>query len=290
MVGRGLIAIAVAIGTSVASLATASAQNDRSGFASVNELEMYYEIRGTGRPLVLLHGALMTIEQFGDVLPSLAKTRQVIAVEQQAHGRTADIDRPFSYEQMADDTVALLQQIGIEDADIFGYSMGGGIALQIAMEHPELVRKLVVAAAAYSNEGVYPEVLDGIENLKPEDMAGSPWQAAYAGVAPNPENWPTLLAKVQGLDREFEGWPSEAISSIEAPSLIIVGDADIVRPEHAVEMLRLLGGGVPGDFQGLPRSQLAVLPGTTHVTLVERADWLTSMITAFLDAPMPESK
>jgi pimeloyl-ACP methyl ester carboxylesterase len=152
------------------------------------------------------------------------------------------------------------------------------------------VRKLVVAAAAYSNEGVYPEVLDGIQNLKPEDLAGSPWQAAYAGVAPNPENWPTLLAKVQELDRAFEGWPPEAISSIEAPSLIIVGDADIVRPEHAVEMLRLLGGGVPGDFEGLPRSQLAVLPGTTHVTLVDRADWLASMITGFLDAPMPEDK
>jgi pimeloyl-ACP methyl ester carboxylesterase len=278
-----------AVGIGLAVPAAAWAQGDQ-GYASVNGLEMYYEIHGTGRPLVLLHGALMTIEQFGDVLPTLAKTRQVIAVEQQAHGRTADIDRPFSYEQMADDTVALLQQIGIEDADIFGYSMGGGIALQIAMEHPELVRKLVVAAAAYSNEGVYPEVLDGIENLKPEDLAGSPWQAAYAGVAPNPENWPTLLAKVQELDRAFEGWPSEAISSIEAPSLIIVGDADIVRPEHAVEMLRLLGGGVPGDFEGLPRSQLGVLPGTTHVTLVDRADWLASMITAFLDAPMPEGK
>jgi pimeloyl-ACP methyl ester carboxylesterase len=290
MVGRGLIAIAVAIGTSVASLATASAQNDQSGFASVNGLEMYYEIHGTGRPLVLLHGALMTIEQFGDVLPSLAKTRQVIAVEQQAHGRTADIDRPFSYDQMADDTAALLHQLGIEEADIFGYSMGGGIALQIAMEHPELVRKLVVAAAAYSNEGVYPKVLEGIENLKPEDLAGSPWQEAYAGVAPNPEGWPALLAKVQGLDREFEGWPPEAISSIDAPTLIIVGDADIVRPEHAVEMLRLLGGGVAGDFEGLPPSQLAVLPGTTHVTLINRADWLTSMITAFLDAPMPEGK
>jgi pimeloyl-ACP methyl ester carboxylesterase len=279
-----------AAGICLAAPSATWAQNDQSGFASVNGLEMYYETRGTGRPLVLLHGALMTIEQFGDVLPSLAKTRQVIAVEQQAHGRTADIDRPFSYEQMADDTAALLQQLGIEEADVFGYSMGGGIALQIAIRHPDLVGKLVVAAAAYSNEGVYPEVLEGIENLKPDDLAGSPWQEAYAGVAPNPQDWPGLLAKVQDLDREFEGWPPEAISSIDAPTLIIVGDADIVRPEHAVEMVRLLGGGVPGDFEGLPRSRLAVLPGTTHVTLIDRADWLTSMITEFLDAPMPKAQ
>jgi pimeloyl-ACP methyl ester carboxylesterase len=290
MLRNGLVAMAAAVGVCLAAPAATWAQSDQTGYASVNGLEMYYEIHGTGRPLVLLHGALMTIEHFGNVLPSLAKTRQVIAIEQRAHGRTADIDRPFRYEQMADDTAALLRQLGVEEADIFGYSMGGGLALQIAMEHPELVRKLVVAAAAYSNDGVYPEVLDGIENLKPEDFAGSPWQEAYASVAPNPDDWPALLAKVQEMDREFEGWSPEAISSIEAPTLVVVGDADIVRPEHAVGMFRLLGGGVPGDLGGLPRSQLAVLPGTTHVTLVNRADWLTSMITEFLDAPMPKAK
>jgi pimeloyl-ACP methyl ester carboxylesterase len=280
-----------AAGICLAAPAAAWGQSHQGGFASVNGLKMYYEIHGTGRPLVLLHGALMTIEQLGDVLSSLAKTRQVIAIEQQAHGRTADIDRPFSYEQMADDTTALLQQLGIEEADIFGYSMGGGLALQIAMEHPELVRKLVVAAAAYRNDGIYPEVLEGIENLKPEDFAGSPWQEAYASVAPDPEGWPALLAKVQELDRQFQGWSPDAIRSIKAPTLIIIGDADIVRPEHAVEMFRLLGGGVPGDLGGgLPRSQLAVLPGTTHITLVDRPDWLTSMITGFLDAPMPDGE
>ena len=286
---RSRIAIAVA-GICLAAPATAWAASDQTGYASVNGLEMYYEIDGSGPPLVLLHGALMTIENFAELVPSLAKTRQVIAVEQQAHGRTADVDRPFSYEQMADDTAALLGQLGIEEADVFGYSMGGGIALELAMRHPASVRKLVVAAAAYSNDGVYPDVLEGIEKLKPEDLAGSRWQEGYVEVAPDPENWPTLLAKVKELDRTFEGWSPEAISSIEAPALIIVGDADIVRPEHAVEMLRLLGGGVPGDLAGLPRSQLAVLPGTTHVTLVDRADWLTSMITAFLDAPMPKAK
>jgi pimeloyl-ACP methyl ester carboxylesterase len=133
-------------------------------------------------------------------------------------------------------------------------------------------------------------VLEGIQHLKPEDFAGSPWLEAYTRVAPNPEDWPALLARIKDLDLWFEGWPSEDIASIAAPALVIVGDADVVRPEHAVEIFRLLGGGVPGDLAGLPRSRLAVLPGTTHVTLVDRADWLTSMVTEFLDAPTPEAK
>src|SRR3989441_194025 len=263
----------------------------KGSYASVNGLEMYYEIHGTGEPLVLLHGALSAIgTSFGKLLPAFAGTRQVIAVEQQAHGRTADIDRPLTVEQMADDTAALLQHIGIENADIFGYSMGAGITLQIAIRHPDLVRKLVVAAVTYNSDGFHPGLLAGMETLKPEDLAGSPWQEEYARTAPNPEDWPTLVAKVKQLDREFQDWPAEAIQSIKAPTLVIIGDSDIVRPEHAVEMFRLLGGGVPGDIAGLPNSQLAVLPGTTHVTLVERADLLLAMITAFLDAPMPQAK
>jgi pimeloyl-ACP methyl ester carboxylesterase len=263
----------------------------KSGYASVNGLNMYYEIHGAGRPLGLLHGGLMTIDGFGMLLPSLAKTRQVVAVEQQAHGRTADIDRPLSYEQMADDTAALLRQLKIEDADVFGYSLGGGIALQLAIRHPALVRKLVVAAATYNNDGIYPEVLAGLEPMfTPEAFAGSPIEAAYARVAPNPDDWPTLVAKVQQLTREFAGWPPEAVRAIAAPTLIIIGDSDIVRPEGAVELFRLLGGGVPGDLAGLPKSQLAVLPGTTHMTLVHRADLLLPILPAFLDAPMPEGK
>jgi pimeloyl-ACP methyl ester carboxylesterase len=263
----------------------------KGAYASVNGLNMYYEIHGTGRPLVLLHGALSAIDtSFGKLLPSLARTRQVIAVEQQAHGHTADIDRPLTIEQMANDTAALLQHIGIDNADIFGYSMGAGIALQIAIQHPDLVRKLVVAAVTYNSDGFHPGLLAGMETLKPEDLAGSPWQEGYARTAPNPQDWPTLVAKVKQLDREFAGWPAEAIQSIKSPTLVIIGDSDIVRPEHAVEMFRLLGGGVPGDVAGLPNSQLAVLPGTTHVTLVERADLLLAIIPAFLDAPIPEGK
>jgi pimeloyl-ACP methyl ester carboxylesterase len=266
-----------------------------SGYAPVNGLEMYYEVYGSAvhgdsRPLVLLHGNLSTIgTSFGKLIPALAATRRVIAVEQQGHGHTADIDRPFSVRQWAQDTTALLRQLEIEQADFFGYSSGGAVALEIALHSPALVRKLVFAGGtSYRRDGLYPEMLAGTADMKPEDLDGSPFHQAYTRVAPHPEDWHRLVAKVADLDRAIEDWPSEAIASLQPPALLIIGDSDIVRPEHVVEMFRLLGGGVVGDLVGLPRSQLAVLPGTTHVTLVDRAEWLTSMILAFLDAPMPE--
>ncbi len=263
----------------------------RNGYGSVNGLNMYYEIHGEGRPLVMLHGALSAIgTSFGKLLPPLAKTRQVIAIEQQAHGHTADIDRPLSIEQMAEDTTALIRHLGIGRADIFGWSMGAGIAMQIAVKHPNLVAKLVVASVSYNSDGLYPAVLEGEETMKPENLVGTPWHEEYSRIAPHPEDWPRLIEKVKGMDQKFQGWQPEDVSSIQSPTLIIIGDSDIVRPEHAVEMFRLLGGGMPGDLTGLPRSQLAVLPGTTHVTLVERADWLLSMIIVFLDAPMPDAR
>jgi pimeloyl-ACP methyl ester carboxylesterase len=247
---------------------------------------VYYELHGAGEPLLLLHGALSTIDtSFGAVLPSLGKTRRVIAVEQQGHGRTADVDRPLSYAQMAEDTAVLVRELEIEATDVFGYSMGAGIALELAIRHPGLVRKLVLASLAYSRDGIHPEALEAIESTSPEDLAGSIFETAYANVAPQPENWDGLIAKVNHLDRAFEGWKPEDIESITAPTLVLIGDSDIVRPEHAVQLFRLRGGGVEGEAAGLPVSQLAVLPGTTHLTLVERADWLVSMISAFLDAP-----
>jgi len=260
-------------------------------YASVNGLKMYYEIHGTGKPLVLLHGALCTIDGcFGKILPPLAKTRQVIAIEQQAHGHTADIDRPLTTEQMAEDTVALLRQLKIDNADFFGYSMGAGIALQIAIRRPQMVRKLAFVAAGYNLQGFHPGIAEGIRKLKPQDFAGSPWIEAYKKVAPNPNGWPGLLARVQQQVRAFKGFSPKAIQSMKAPTLIMIGDSDVVRPEHAVQMFRLLGGGVAGDIAGLPRSQLAILPGTTHVTIVDRAEWLVSMTTQFLDAPTPKAK
>ena len=263
----------------------------QTGYAPVNGLNMYYEIHGTGQPLVLLHGAFSAIgTSFGELLPSLARTRQVIAFEMQAHGRTADIDRPLSLEQMADDTAAVLRQLGIERVDIFGYSMGAGVALQVALRHPEVVRKLVLASVTYNDSGFHPGLMEGMENMRPEDMLGSPWHEEYTRIAPNPEDFSTLFAKKTQMDREIQDLPAETIEAIESPTLLIIGDSDIIRPEHAVEMFRLLGGGVAGDVAGLPDAQLAVLPGTTHVTLVRRAEWLLSMVGEFLDAPMPERR
>jgi pimeloyl-ACP methyl ester carboxylesterase len=267
----------------------------QAGYAPVNGLNMYYEIQGTGEPLVLLHGAYMTIDAMGEVVPELARTRQVIAVELQGHGRTADVDRPLSYEQMADDTAALLRHLGIEQADVFGYSMGGGVALQVAIRHPEVVRKLVVASASYTSDGMHPELLEMIPTITPDVFAGSPIEEEYLRTAPNPDDFPTLVAKLKQLDMEPFAWPPEDIRGIAAPTLLIVGDSDAVRLEPTVELFRLLGGGVMGDLAGLPKSQLAVLPGTSHFIppgsgVLDRAAWLVPMIGEFLDAPMPETR
>lgn len=263
----------------------------RTGYAPVNGLQMYYEIHGTGQPLVLLHGAFSAIgTSFGALLPELAKTRQVIAFELQAHGRTADIDRPLSLEQMADDVSAALRHLGIERADIFGYSMGAAVALHVVIRHPDVVRKLVLVSVTYNLNGVHPGLMDGLADMKPEMMFGSPWHTEYTQIAPHPENFATLFAKKTQMDRGIQDLPAETIRAIQAPTLLIIGDSDLVRPEHAVEMFRLLGGGVFGDTPaGLPNSQLAILPGTSHVTIVYRADLLLSMIPAFLDVPMPEA-
>jgi pimeloyl-ACP methyl ester carboxylesterase len=258
-----------------------------SGYAPVNGLEMYYEVHGSGsgRPLVLLHGNLSTIGvDFGGIIPSLAKSRQVIGVEQQAHGHTADIDRPLSIQNWTDDTVALLRHLGIGQADLFGYSSGSGVAMEIAMRHPELVGKLVLASASYRLDGLHPGLLDNISELKPEHLAGTPFEQDYARVAPNPGDWPKLIEKIGQMEHDVPEWSADDVRGITAPTMLITGDSDIVRPEHSVEIFRLLGGGVIGDLAGLPRSRLAILPGTTHITLVQRADWLSSMVGEFLDA------
>jgi pimeloyl-ACP methyl ester carboxylesterase len=256
----------------------------QSGFAPVNGLKMYYEIHGTVNgndpPLVLLHGGGSTIEtSFGKVLPALAKTRQVIAIEQQGHGRTADIvDRPFTFEQSADDTAGLLRHLHIGKADFLGYSNGGHIALQIAISHPDLVRKLIVESAMFQRDGSDPGFWKSFENAKQDDMPLE-LQKAYLGTAPHPEDLSRFFTKSVQRMLHFRGWTPEAIRSIVAPTLVMIGDHDIVRPEHAVLMFRLL-----------PNAQLAILPGTDHMTIVNRSDWLVPMIDAFLDAPVPKPK
>jgi pimeloyl-ACP methyl ester carboxylesterase len=264
-------------------VALESASNVKIGYAPVNGLKIYYEIHvapdGKNPPLVLLHGGGSTIEtSFGKVLSSFAKSRQVIAFEQQGHGHTADINRPFTFEQTADDTAALLRHLKIERADFFCYSNGGNVALQVGIRHPNLVRKLIVASAIFKRDGLYPEFWDSMKHATLQNMPIE-LREAYLRVAPNPENLSTFHSKCVKRMLEFKDWRPEDIQSIDAPTMVMIGDADIVRPEHAVEMFRLL-----------PHAQLAVLPGTDHMTLVKRADWQVSMIEAFLDAPMPEAK
>lgn len=260
----------------------------QTGYAPIDDLSMYYEIHGEGAPLFLLHGAYMTADTMGPILPGLAETRRVIVPEQQAHGRTADIDRPLTYEQMADDTAALARHLGIENADYVGYSMGGGIALQLAIRHPDLVRKLVLASAGFTSDSFHAEALEMFPSITPELFAGSPIEEAYLRTAPNPGDFPKLVEKLTKLDTTPFAWPEEEIRAMAAPTLIVLGDSDGIRLEHAVELFRLRGGGVMGDLAGMPASQLAVLPGTSHFVppgsgLLDRADWLLAMIPPFLD-------
>ena len=266
--------------------------NFKEGYVSVNGLDMYYEIHGTGQPLVLIHGAFSAIgTSFGKLLPELAKTRQVIAFELQAHGHTADIDRPLTLEGMADDVAAAIQQLELGQTDVFGYSMGAFVALQLVLRHPELVRKLVVASVSFTRGGIHPGLMEGLGEMTPDMMFGSQWHDEYLKIAPHPEHFARLFAKKTEMDRNTRDLSPEDIRGIKSPTLIIIGDSDLIRPEHAVEMFRLLGGGVFGDTPaGLPNSQLAILPGTSHVSIANRADLLIPMITSFLDAPMPAAE
>jgi pimeloyl-ACP methyl ester carboxylesterase len=261
------------------------------GYASINGLNMYYEVHGQGPPLLLLHGAYMTIDTMGPILPGLAERWQVIAPEQQGHGRTADVDRPITYEQMADDNAALLRRLGVDRADVIGYSMGAAVALQLALRHPDVVAKLVVASVSFTSDGMHAVALDMFPSISPAMFAGSPFEEAYLRTAPQPGDFSILVEKLKQLDTTPFTWSADDIRAIRAPTLIVLGDSDVVRLEHAVEMFGLRGGGVMGDLVGLPTSQLAVLPGTTHFMppgcgLLDRADWLLAMIPPFLDAPM----
>ncbi len=263
-------------------------------YLQVNGLNLYYEVHGEGQPLVLLHGGLGGIDMFPQLLPTLAASRQVIGVDLQGNGHTADIDRPFSFEQMADDVAALIEKLALAPSDVMGYSLGGGVTLQSAIHHPHLVRKLVLVSTPFKSAGWYPEVRVGMQSMNAEAakmMVGSPMHQAYANAAPRPEDWPVLVTKTGKMVGAEYDW-TEGVRQLKSPTLIVVGDADSVRPGHAVQFFELLGGGQKDagwDGSGRPVSQLAILPGATHYDIFD-SPLLALVVTQFLDAPMPEAK
>ncbi len=263
----------------------------RSGFAPVNGLNLYYEIHGEGKPLVLIHGGYGETGMFGPVLPVLAQGRQVVAIDLQGNGRTADIDRPLSFQFMADDVSALIHYLGFEKANVMGYSMGGGVALQAAIRYPEVVSKLVVVSTPCKREGWYPEVRAGMDQMGPaivDQMKQTPMYQEYARIAPRPEDWPVLVTKMGRLLQQAYDWTVD-VMALRMPVMIVVGDADSVRTSHAVEFFELLGGGkrdAGWDGSGMSQSRLAILPGQTHYNIFS-SSVLASTVLPFLDALLP---
>jgi pimeloyl-ACP methyl ester carboxylesterase len=273
--------------TEQTSAASYTGQPRETGYAPVNGLQMYYEIHGSGgTPLLLLHGGLFNIDlQFGEVLPGLAETRQVIAADFQGHGRTGDIDRRLTSADLASDVVGLLEHLGIHQADVFGFSVGGGVALYLAIKHPELVRRVIVSSASFHPDGDRSENAEAVGEMTVDMIAGTPMEQDYRAKSPNPEKLQDLLDKLGTFDQGFQGWSDDDVRGIAAPTLITVGDCDAVTLEHAVRFLQLRGGDVNGDFVGVPASQLAVFPGTTHFFGLARAALVVDVVTTFLDAP-----
>lgn len=261
-------------------------------YADVNGVELYYEEHGSGQPLILLHGGLGMGEMFAPILPLLAKNRQVITVDLQAHGHTADVDRPFRFQTLADDIAGLIGHLGLAQADVMGYSFGGATALRTAIQHPHLVRRLVLAGQPCQRDGWYPESLAGMDQMGSqlaEPMKQSPIYQMYAQVAPQVENWPVLLDKTGDALRQDYDWSAE-IEKITAAVMLVFADADAIRPEHIVRFYQLLGGGLRDatwDGSGRPVNRLAILPGHTHYDLGVSPN-LAAVAIPFLDAPSLE--
>jgi len=259
------------------------------GYAPVNGLKMYYEIHGSGQPLVLLHGGAGATEMFSEVLRPLSEGRQVVAADLQAHGRTADIDRPLRYELMADDVAALIGHLRLGKADVMGYSLGGGVALRTAIQHPDVVRKLVLVSTPFRRDGWYPEVLAAMGQSGPESaeaMKHTPMYELYSRIAPRPEDWPVLFTKLGVMLRRDYDWSRE-VAAMKIPTMLVVGDADSVRTAHAVEFFGLLGGGKKDagwDGSGMSSARLSILPGIKHYNIFS-TPVLASTVKPFLDSP-----
>lgn len=266
----------------------AFAQSEPAGDrVEVNGMQMYYETSGQGDPLIVLHGAYMNIPSMGEIVPMLAKTHKVYALEFQGHGRTTDIDRPITYPNLADDVAAFMDAVGIAKADVFGYSMGAEAGLQLAIRHPDKVRKLVAASVAYDLEGWQPAFKEVIPQMTVEMILEMPFAKEYPKLAADPEGFPALAEKLIALEHEPMAWEKD-VKALKVPVLIIAGDADVATLEHTVAMFRLLGGGIMGDMGApLPDSRLAILPATSHTAVITQPDLLHAFIEPFLKGETP---
>lgn len=260
-------------------------QKPTTGYAPVNGINMYYEVHGSGDPVVLLHGAFMTItNNWTGWIDELSKTRKVIAVEMQGHGRTADIPRDITYENLADDVAALLDHLRTPRADLIGYSMGGAVAMQCAIRHPDKVRKVVVISSRFRHNGFVEEGLDAIAKLTGDAFKGSPIETEYRKLSPTPDEFPNFVKRVIAMALKPFDFGADKLKATEAPMFFIHGDADGVRLAHIVEMFRLKGGEIHGDMKPRSPSRLAILPDTTHVTLMRRIPIIVPMVNDFLNA------
>ncbi len=266
-------------------------------YADVNGISLYYQEHGSGQPLILLHGGYGTGEMYAAILPVLASGRRVITVDLRGHGRTADADGPLRFQTMGDDIAALIGHLGLGPsgpsgpsalADVMGYSLGAAAALRTAIQHPDMVRRLVIVSHPVRRDGWFPESLAGFDQMGPafaEAMKQSPIYEAYARVAPRVEDWPVLVDKMGAMLREDYDWSAE-VAKITAPVMLVYGDADSVRPAHVAEFYALLGGGLRDanwDGSARPVARLAILPGHTHYDIITSPD-LTHAVIPFLDA------
>ncbi len=266
-------------------ISTANAQTN-GHYANVNGIKMYYELHGSGQPLVLVHGGGSTIQtSFGRLLPLFAQTRRVIAVELQAHGHTSDRPAPESFEQDADDIAELLRQLDINGADLLGFSNGGNTAMQLAIRHPQRVRKLVLASSFFKREGMYSWFWDFMKNASLQDMP-KPYQDAYLQITHSQAGLQNMHDKDATRMQTFVDWKAEAIQSIKAPALIVTGDQDVVRPEHAVEMYRLMQHARLAIFPATHGSYMGELMSAGNGSKIPAL--FAAMVEEWLNAPMPD--
>ncbi|HEY8997021.1 MAG TPA: alpha/beta hydrolase [Edaphobacter sp.] len=283
MFRRSLIALTMLLASALA--AQSAPEGKR---VEVNGMQMYYEVSGEGQPLVVLHGAYMNIPTMGSIVGKLAETHKVYAIEFQGHGRTTDIDRPITYPNLADDVAVFMDKVGLQKADVVGYSMGAAAGLQLVIRHPEKVNKLVAASVAYDAAGWQPEFRAFIPQMNVEMFVNMPMAAEYGKLAANPDGFRALVTKLIALEHEPMAWEAD-VKKIRTPILIIAGDADVATLEHTVALFRLLGGGAMGDMgKPLSSSRLAILPATSHTAVIDQTALLIGFIEPFLKGETPK--